>query len=77
MKVFNHQIDSLEIISENFFSYDGCDNCRNDLGNEVYRVKANFDDFTDYHNLHLCDDCLNAYYNGTELDQNCYNLFLI
>lgn len=77
MKVINHEIDSIEIISEKYFSYQGCDNCRNQLGNDVYKVKANFDNFTDYYNILLCDDCLNTYYSGTELNENCFNLFLI
>lgn len=77
MQIGNVQIDSMKQISEKYFNYFGCNNCNNKLGNDITEYKAYFNKFTDYYEINLCDDCINAYYNSGNLPNGCKNIYKI
>ncbi len=75
MKINNDKIISLEHSLTKTFDYNGCENCNNNLGNDVYTTKAYFDNFKDYYIIQLCHECLCAWHNAEVLDKNCKNTF--
>ena len=78
MKIAGHQINSIqEIPDTKSFRYNGCGNCSNGLGTETTTCKAWYDNHNYYFRIVLCDDCLNAYYNNDDLNELCFNRFLI
>ena len=68
-------VDSIEVPEEMEFRYGGCENCANNLGNNVYKVKAHVRGFTDYYDLFLCHGCVCTYYNADPLPEDCKNAF--
>ena len=81
MIINNEMIVSLDTnMSEGtYFSHKGCANCGNGLGNDVEECQAwtENDGVWDYYEVDLCNTCLCAYHNGTELDNECNNHFNI
>lgn len=66
---------------EGYFSYNGCDNCANGLGNIVFdciayteKWRAGEDDLA-YYEVRLCPECIYAYHNGEPVDENCKDVF--
>ncbi len=60
--------------NEPYFTWSGCDNCDNNLGNNVYDCHAHPENnFDNYYEVQLCGDCLCAYWNGDSLYDNCRN----
>jgi len=87
MKINGNEIFGLddgeeEEDAEKYFSYAGCDNCNNGLGNDVYDCKAwfwknkHFKD-SDFYEVKICHSCLCAHYNGGELEDGCQNIYEI
>lgn len=60
------------ISEESDFRYQGCDNCNNQLGNDVYEVIIE-DEFDAY----VCCECILADWYGEELPEDCQNVFNI
>jgi hypothetical protein len=79
MKINKHYIKGLESEKEASFSIWGCGNCGNGLAGDVYQTKAYFeeDENWDYYPIALCLQCICAYHNGDELDQDCENIYNI
>ena len=78
MKIAGYQIDSIEKIPDTkSFRYSGCDNCSNGLGTETTKCRAWVNHHNNYFNIALCDNCLNSYYNAEQLEELCFNRFLI
>lgn len=78
MKINGEQIISLEDDRElKYFSYNGCDNCDNGLGNDVYRCKAYTKGFVNFYSVGLCHECLCAHHNGDCLNEDCQDVFTI
>ena len=76
MKINNEDIVSVEIIEDDpSFSYEGCDNCDNGLGGDVYMCKAWVEGFHDYYSIRLCHSCVLTYANAEPLDEECENIF--
>jgi len=73
MEIDGTKILSLEISEEPHFSWRGCDNCGNRLGNNVYDCNAYFKE--DYFEIALCEMCILAHEYGEELDSECMNKF--
>lgn len=80
MKINNDQILALEPDDQKVFLHEGCGNCGNGLGNDVFNCYANFkkdDGKWEYYEIFLCHKCLCAYHNGDDLDESCKNRFNI
>jgi len=93
MKINGNEIFSLQEIirsddgvddmdAEKYFSYSGCSNCNDNLGNDVYDCKAWFweNEATreaDYYEVKICNSCLCAYHNGEGMDEDCQNIYEI
>jgi len=83
MKINNQQIIAISKVNEDdepYFSYEGCENCGNGLGNDVedYKAVTSFQHSKDdYYEIKLCAMCLCAYHNGDPLDEDCRNLLFI
>ena len=66
-----------------YFSYEGCENCNNGLGDDVRDVqlfvagKDGTISLKDWFDVRLCHTCLCAYYNAEELPDDCQNVFEI
>jgi hypothetical protein len=72
-------IADVEEEKEGYFSYNGCSNCGNNLGNNVqdtlvYTEKTGW---KDHYEMQFCHSCLCAYHNGDDLDESCKNIFKI
>lgn len=89
MKINKDEIFGLEEIKaegvecpEKYFSYIGCDNCNNGLGNDVYDCRAWFwiDEEkleSSFYEIKICGDCLYSYHYGEEIDKECENIYNI
>ena len=82
MKINNDIIMGLDISEETHFSWSGCDNCNNGLGNTVYDVEAHFETGNDenrfdYYEIKLCPGCVNTWHNAEPLPEECNNVYNI
>lgn len=82
MQINNDEILSLEVPKdeqEEYFTYRGCDNCNDSLGNDITPCKAWTDhqDPLGYYEIDLCWNCICAYHNATELHFDCQNIYEI
>jgi len=80
MKINDEQVIGLDNCPHHYFSTNGCDNCNNKLGQDIYQCKAYLKRERweeDHCVVNLCQSCLNSYFNGEPLEEDCQNKFHI
>lgn len=77
MKIEVETIQTMDVMSEGFFSFSGCENCANGLGNDVYETKCFFSDgMQDHFEINLCHNCIYQFYYGDAVkDTDCNDVF--
>ena len=66
----HNEVNTCDIIdndSEGYFSWSGCDCCKNSLGQTVYDCHGYSPKNKEIYELgQICGDCIGYFYNGTE-----------